>query len=187
MEAYLFEKALQEDKPVFGICRGVQLMNVLLVGTLYQDLPTEHPSKTEHHMASPYDRPVHKVTVKEGTLLADIIGAGEHGVNSYHHQAVKDLAPKAEAMAYSEDGLVEAIAVPEKTFIVAMAVGIDRVERLLHSVKREENYYEKESNGYGNGSSNGSSNDSMRRFQERNCRYYRGSSRYHRSRYRSRI
>ena len=88
MEAYLFEKALQEDKPVFGICRGVQLMNVLLGGTLYQDLPTEHPSKTEHHMASPYDRPVHKVTVKEETLLADIIGAGEHGVNSSHHQAV---------------------------------------------------------------------------------------------------
>ena len=52
-------------------------------------------------MTPPYDRPVHKVTVKEGTLLADIIGAGEHGVNSYHHQAVKDLAPKAEAMAYS--------------------------------------------------------------------------------------
>ncbi|MFR1039352.1 MAG: gamma-glutamyl-gamma-aminobutyrate hydrolase family protein [Clostridium sp.] len=120
MEAYLFEKALQEDKPVFGICRGVQLMNVLLGGTLYQDLPTEHPSKTEHHMASPYDRPVHKVTVKEETLLADIIGAGEHGVNSYHHQAVKDLAPKAEAMAYSEDGLVEAIAVPDKTFIVGV-------------------------------------------------------------------
>ena len=71
-------------------------------------------------MASPYDRPVHKVTVKEETLLADIIGAGEHGVNSYHHQAVKDLAPKAEAMAYSEDGLVEAIAVPDKTFIVGV-------------------------------------------------------------------
>ena len=71
-------------------------------------------------MASPYDRPVHKVTVKEGTLLADIIGAGEHGVNSYHHQAVKDLATKAEAMAYSEDGLVEAIAVPDKTFIVGV-------------------------------------------------------------------
>ena len=95
-------------------------MNALLGGTLYQDLPTEHPSKTEHHMAPPYDRPVHKVTVKEGTLLADIIGAGEHGVNSYHHQAVKDLAPKAEAMAYSEDGLVEAIAVPDKTFIVGV-------------------------------------------------------------------
>lgn len=71
-------------------------------------------------MTAPYDRPVHKVTVKEGTLLADIIGAGEHGVNSYHHQAVKDLAPKAEAMAYSEDGLVEAISVPDKTFIAGV-------------------------------------------------------------------
>ncbi len=120
MEGYLFKKALQEDKPVLGICRGIQLMNVLLGGTLYQDLPSEHPSQTEHHMTAPYDRPVHKVTVKEGTLLAGLIGAGEHGVNSYHHQAVKDLAPKAEAMAYSEDGLVEAITVPDKTFIVGV-------------------------------------------------------------------
>lgn len=120
MEGYLFKKALQEDKPVLGICRGIQLMNVLLGGTLYQDLPSEHPSQTEHHMTAPYDRPMHKVTVKEGTLLAGLIGAGEHGVNSYHHQAVKDLAPKAEAMAYSEDGLVEAITVPDKTFIVGV-------------------------------------------------------------------
>lgn len=120
MEAYLFQRALNEDKPVLGICRGIQLMNALLGGTLYQDLPSEHPSQTEHHMVPPYDRAVHKVTVKERTLLADIIGAGEHGVNSYHHQAVKALAPKAEAMAYSEDGLVEAISVPGKTFIVGV-------------------------------------------------------------------
>lgn len=120
MEAYLFKKALAEDKPVFGICRGVQLMNVLLGGTLYQDLPTEHPSQTEHHMTPPYDKPVHMVDVAVGTKLADIIGAGRHAVNSYHHQAIKDLAPEAEAMAYSEDGLVEAIAVPDKSFIAGV-------------------------------------------------------------------
>ncbi len=120
METYLFWRALQEDKPVLGICRGVQLMNVLLGGTLYQDLPSEHPSKTEHHMTPPYDRPVHKVTVREETLLSKIIGAGEHGVNSYHHQAVKDLAPEAIAMAYSEDGLVEAISVPGKNFVAGV-------------------------------------------------------------------
>ena len=118
METYLFKKALEEDKPVFGICRGVQLMNVLLGGTLYQDLPTEYPSGTEHHMTPPYDKPIHKVDVVSGTKLSDIIGAGEHAVNSYHHQAIKELAPGAEAMAYSEDGLVEAISVPGKSFLV---------------------------------------------------------------------
>ena len=120
MEAYLFEKAWKEDKPVLGICRGVQLMNVLLGGTLYQDLLTEHPSKTEHHMTPPYDTPIHKVDVIAGTKLASIIGAGEHAVNSYHHQAIKDLAPQAEVMAYAEDGLVEAISVPGKSFLVGV-------------------------------------------------------------------
>lgn len=120
METYLFKKALEEDKPVFGICRGVQLMNVLLGGTLYQDLPTEYPSGTEHHMTPPYDKPIHKVDVVSGTKLSDIIGAGEHAVNSYHHQAIKELAPGVEAMAYSEDGLVEAISVPGKSFLVGV-------------------------------------------------------------------
>lgn len=71
-------------------------------------------------MTPPYDRSVHKVNVLPGTLLADIIGPGEYAVNSYHHQAVKILAPKATAMAYSEDGLVEALNVPKRKFIVGV-------------------------------------------------------------------
>lgn len=120
MESYLFDKAVKEDLPVFGICRGIQFMNARLGGSLYQDLETQHPSGTEHHMTPPYDRGIHKVTIRDGSLLADIIGAGEHRVNSYHHQAVKDLAPVAEAMAYSEDGLVEALRLPDKKFIVGV-------------------------------------------------------------------
>ena len=95
MEAYLLKRAVETDLPVFGICRGIQSMNASLGGTLYQDLDTQHPSETEHHMTPPYDRGVHKITVKEGSLLARMIGAGEHSVNSYHHQAVKELAPGA--------------------------------------------------------------------------------------------
>lgn len=120
MEKYLFKRAVKEDKPVFGICRGIQFMNAVLGGSLYQDLPSEHPSETEHHMTPPYDVPIHQVTVLEGTLLAEIIGAGEHQVNSYHHQAVKEAAPLAQVMAYSEDGLIEAISIPEKKFIVGV-------------------------------------------------------------------
>ncbi len=120
MESYLFGKALEEDKPVLGICRGIQFMNAFLGGTLYQDLDTEYDSKIEHHMAPPYDRPAHKVTVMENTMLADIIGAGEHEVNSYHHQAVKKVSDKVTVLAVSEDSLVEAISVDGKRFIVGI-------------------------------------------------------------------
>jgi putative glutamine amidotransferase len=120
MESYLFLKALEQDKPVLGICRGIQFMNALLGGSLYQDLPTQHPSDVEHHMTPPYDIPIHDITIYEGTLLADILGAGIHRVNSYHHQAIRTLAPSAEAMAVSEDGLVEAIRIQDKRFMVGV-------------------------------------------------------------------
>ena len=120
MEKAIFNMALEADKPVLGICRGIQLMNVLLGGTLYQDLPTEYESSIEHHMSAPYDREEHKVEILPGNILAKIYGAGTHGVNSYHHQAIKELASKAEVMAISEDGLIEGIFVPGKKFICAV-------------------------------------------------------------------
>lgn len=120
MEEILFAKILECDKPVLGICRGIQVMNVLLGGTLYQDLPTQHPYEIRHSMEKPCNRPAHTVQVLENTLLASILGAGEYGVNSCHHQAVRDLAPCAEPMAISEDGLVEALSVPGKRFAAAV-------------------------------------------------------------------
>lgn len=120
MEGYLVKLAVEEDKPVFGICRGVQFMNAALGGTLYQDLSTEHPSDVDHHMTFPYDRPVHRVEVLGNTSLADILGKGYHNVNSYHHQAIKDLAPGVRALAVTDDGLVEAIDIPDKKFFLGV-------------------------------------------------------------------
>ena len=120
MESYLFGKALEKDMPVLGICRGIQFMNAYLGGTLYQDLGTEYNCKAEHHMTPPYDREAHMVNVIPNTLLAGIIGEGEHAVNSYHHQAVKCVAPGVEVMAVSEDGLVEALSVRNKSFTVGV-------------------------------------------------------------------
>ena len=120
MESVLFDMALKADKPVLGICRGIQFMNAYLGGELYQDLPTEYECKVEHHMTPPYDRTAHRVDVLEDSMLADIIGVGVHEVNSYHHQAVKTLADSLEIMAVSEDGLVEAASVKNKKFMVGV-------------------------------------------------------------------
>lgn len=120
MEKHLLELALDADKAVLGICRGIQFINAVLGGSLYQDLPTQHESSTKHVQKPPYDVPVHKVNVCEKSPLYELLGKEKLDVNSYHHQAVKELSPELEAMAYSEDGLVEAVCMPEKNFIWAV-------------------------------------------------------------------
>jgi len=119
MEKYLLEKALEKDMPVLGICRGVQLMNAALGGTLHQDLPSEgYPN----HTIVEFDRNVvtHTVEVKESTLLAEILGSGELGVNSFHHQAVDKLADGLEAAAVSKEGIVESVYMPGRKFVLAV-------------------------------------------------------------------
>lgn len=120
MEAKLLHAALRRGKPVFGICRGIQFINVALGGTLYQDLPSEHPSKVEHHQRPPYDVPVHAVTPVPDTPLAALLGDGAFPVNSYHHQAVKALAPAWSAMATAPDGIIEAAYMPDRRFVWAV-------------------------------------------------------------------
>lgn len=120
METDLLRRALKKDLPVLGICRGLQFLNAALGGTLFQDLPTERPSAAEHHMTPPYDRAVHKVTVLPDTLLFDVLGQEELGVNSYHHQGVRTLAPDLREMARAEDGLIEAAYLPGKRFVAGV-------------------------------------------------------------------
>ena len=120
MERYILNKAVDNDRAVLGICRGIQFMNACYGGSLYQDLATEHTSDIEHHMKPPYDRVAHQVTIKKDTLLYNILGEEQMGVNSYHHQAIKKLSPYFQAMAFSEDGLIEGIFMPNKRFIVGV-------------------------------------------------------------------
>ena len=117
-EQRLFTQSLEQDKPMLGICRGIQFFNACLGGTLYQDLPTEHPSEVAHVMRPPYDQIVHSVALLPGTPLAALLGRAELGVNSYHHQAIKVLAPGLAEIARSEDGLVEAVYIPDKSLFV---------------------------------------------------------------------
>ena len=117
MELALFRRVFQRDKPILGICRGIQFLNAALGGTLYQDLPTQHPSPTEHHQSPPYDVGVHRVTLVKNSPLHTLLEKDMLMVNSYHHQAVRTLAPGLQAMAYSEDHLVEALYAPQKSFV----------------------------------------------------------------------
>ncbi|MDY5279490.1 gamma-glutamyl-gamma-aminobutyrate hydrolase family protein [Sharpea porci] len=116
-EMKLMKKVLEQDLPALCICRGLQLLNVIEGGTLYQDLPSQHPSHIQHDMAKPYDVPCHQVTLQQDTPLQKLLHEETIGVNSRHHQAISRLGKHLEAMATSEDGLIEAIAVSNKSFI----------------------------------------------------------------------
>lgn len=120
LEGWLLDWALERDIPVLGICRGLQFLNAHLGGTLYQDLPSQHPSQVVHCQRPPYDQPVHQVEVRPDTLLAHLVGAGALRVNSYHHQAVAAVAPGLVVDAVSEDGLVESLHLPGKHFVLGV-------------------------------------------------------------------
>lgn len=122
LEQALFHHVVELDKPAFGICRGLQLFNVLLGGTLYQDLPSGRitESNVMHQQRPPYSVPVHSVTINKNSLLYRLLEKETIAVNSYHHQAIKELAPALQSAALSEDGLVEAIEMQGKTFLCAV-------------------------------------------------------------------
>ena len=120
MELRLFKKVYSRDKPALGICRGMQLANVALGGTLYQDLVAQCPSEIGHRQPSPYDAPAHSVAIVSASPLGRLLGKGEINVNSCHHQAVRVLSAHLSPMAFSPDGLVEAVYAPGKAFMWAV-------------------------------------------------------------------
>ncbi|MDO5151569.1 MAG: gamma-glutamyl-gamma-aminobutyrate hydrolase family protein [Oscillospiraceae bacterium] len=121
MEHYILTKAVELDKSVLGICRGLQFINVCYGGTLYQDLEKEYAEHTvNHQMKPPYDRVVHRVSFEKGTPLFDIMEKEQIGVNSYHHQAIKKLSPEFKVTAFSEDGLIEGIYMPCRKFVIGV-------------------------------------------------------------------
>ena len=120
MEGAVLKEALRLDKPVLGICRGLQFINAALGGTLYQDLPSQHPSDVNHRQAAPYDIPSHAVHISAGTPLRSLLEAEQIQVNSCHHQAVKALSPLLREMAISPDGLIEAAFKPDSRFVWAI-------------------------------------------------------------------
>ena len=115
LEKLLLSKALRSDKAILGICRGLQFINVFLRGTLWQDLPSQHPSDIVHRQSKPYNAQAHQVVLSGdlGTLLGkDIVE-----VNTLHHQAIKDLGDGLVPMAIAPDGIIEAAQMEGKRFV----------------------------------------------------------------------
>jgi putative glutamine amidotransferase len=121
-ERALVEAFVARGKPVFGICRGLQLLNVAFGGTLYQDIATQRPDALVHRDSALYDRCRHDVEVMAGTRLGELLG-GERRVrvNSVHHQAIRNLAPGFEVEATCpDDGIIEAIRRDSGSFVAAV-------------------------------------------------------------------
>jgi putative glutamine amidotransferase len=112
--------ALGRDMPVLGICGGQQLLNVVLGGTLIQHIPDEVPDALPHRQSNPRNEAGHDVRIVEGTLLHRIAGTEWLGVNSAHHQAVKDAGPGVIIDAVARDGVIEGIEDPCRRFCLGI-------------------------------------------------------------------
>jgi putative glutamine amidotransferase len=121
IELSLFHAAYKDGKPFLGICRGIQIVNVGLGGTLYTHISDQHPNAIDHtYPGNMRTVLAHEVKVEEGTRLAEILGEPILQVNSLHHQGLKDVAPELRITAYALDGLVEAVELPEHPFGLAV-------------------------------------------------------------------
>jgi putative glutamine amidotransferase len=119
-ETALVKGALARQLPILGVCGGMQLLNVVLGGTLVQDIALEWPGATEHEQKHDRTQPQHPVEVKAGTLLAECVGQGQLMVNSTHHQAVRALGAGVVASAAALDGIVEALEAPAHPFALGV-------------------------------------------------------------------
>lgn len=108
LEIPLTRLMLERDKPVFAICRGIQVLNVAMGGSLYQDLISQLET-IQHTQQAPTDHLSHTVLIEEGTLLARLAKAPSSRVNSFHHQAVRQTAHGFRVSAVATDGVIEAI------------------------------------------------------------------------------
>lgn len=120
MELALAKLAFQKDIPLLGICRGIQVLNVALGGTLYQDIAAQIPEGILHTQRADKSVLTHRVRIEPETLLERVLKRREIWVNGRHHQAVKDVAAGFRIAASAGDGVVEAMEHPSKPFAIGV-------------------------------------------------------------------
>lgn len=120
MELLAAGLAIEQDLPLLGICRGIQVLNVALGGTLYQDIASQAPDSICHTPKTDKAVNTHTVRIEVGSRLQKLFGRREIWVNGKHHQAVKELAPGLAVAARAGDGVVEAVEVQKKRFAVGV-------------------------------------------------------------------
>ncbi|MCI8270120.1 MAG: gamma-glutamyl-gamma-aminobutyrate hydrolase family protein [Lachnospiraceae bacterium] len=115
MELKLLKAVMSAKKPILGICRGIQLLNIGLGGNIYQDLPSQFPEDFPIAHSQPFDYsiPSHTITITPGSLLAKIAESKTIRVNSMHHQAIREVAPGLAPVGYAPHGLIECIEMPD--------------------------------------------------------------------------
>ena len=119
-EAALIEAAKSRGKPVLAICRGIQILNVALGGTLVQDIPSQVGTPIAHDEDSPRDTRSHEISVEPGSLIAKAVGTEHLTVNSFHHQSVKRVAAGMRVTARSPDGVIEGLEATDDWWVLAV-------------------------------------------------------------------
>jgi putative glutamine amidotransferase len=113
--------ALQEDIPILGVCRGMQLLNVVLGGTLYQDIASQRPGALEHRRRDlPRTALTHAVNIEAGSIMEQVLGTRVLHINSLHHQAVRDPGQGVYISGRAEDGIPELMEVPGHRFLLGV-------------------------------------------------------------------
>ena len=125
VELMLLKHAMERNLPVLAVCRGIQILNVMGGGTLYQDVSAMVPAALKHDYFPTPEQPsrkylAHDITVKSGSKLGRILGDGVVPVNSMHHQAIKDLAPGLAPTAFAPDGIIEGVEGTGDQYVIAV-------------------------------------------------------------------
>jgi putative glutamine amidotransferase len=140
IEIPLTRLALAQDLPVFAICRGMQVLNIALGGTLFQDIPSERPSWIQHqqrYAAIPRHCVTHTLHIEEKTRLHQIVGGSRMATNSFHHQALKQIGEGLSVTAHAADGTVEAVESAKHRYVLGVqfhpeeTASVDLNSRLL--------------------------------------------------------
>ena len=127
IEIELIRYALRRSIPILGICRGSQLLNVVCGGTLYGDVQKEKKSRLKHIDFAHYDSYRHLISIVAGSPLEKWYRRKTLRVNSYHHQGIRDLAPRFQPMAFAKDGLIEGFHDPKENFAVGLQFHPERM------------------------------------------------------------